>query len=224
MNTYRVKIPASIISCAIFIFNTPLLAQERISGSSCVTPGLKYQYLITGYHGNVSSNHIAVFGGILIDVQTVSQKEQGSISKVSVRWNKDITQGKIYIVSKDTSSFKVTIIPPLKGGEIVEGNVQQLLPYNSVPYQTILSSASGGSCHPNYTYQWESSSDAIHWVSLTGAIDTVFSFPPLKKSTYYRRRVTETTSKTVAYSPILSLLTDSSLNVVQPYKDSSVSR
>ena len=89
----------------------------------------------------------------------------------------------------------------MSGGSITDQSVaNHYLQYHSCDYHG--SAASGGSCTtPAYTYQWEKSTDNVNWSNEAGATGLNLSFSsPLTQTTYYRRKVTVTSTYSFCYS------------------------
>ncbi|MGC4036058.1 MAG: DUF6443 domain-containing protein [Chitinophagaceae bacterium] len=87
-------------------------------------------------------------------------------------------------------------------------NTSQTITYGTVPGLNLGSSAgaSGGSCSPSYSYQWQSSPNNVTYTNISGATATTYNFSSaLTATTYYRRMVTETVSSTVAYSNVATV-------------------
>jgi hypothetical protein len=176
-------------------------AQITISGPQCATPGVLYQYIISG--ATISGAHIqlCVSGGVI-------QNDTGACYSgiktpyVLVLWNNNVSTGSITITGPNSSgNISVSIFQPIDGGAIDSSSILQLLDSTSVPKQIPCSSAGGGSCSPNYSYQWQVSADGISWKDMPNQNGQNFSSSGiLQASGYFRRKVTEQTTGLMAYS------------------------
>jgi hypothetical protein len=120
----------------------------------------------------------------------------------------------VFVVWSDTGYHKLEIISSsgnmnvivqhtteLKGGQIFDSDKSQIYDSTIASYIFRSEEASGGSCTPVYSYQWQKSEDGLNWTNIIGAIgkDLLFSGNILV-NTFFRRVTTETNSNTLAYS------------------------
>lgn len=81
----------------------------------------------------------------------------------------------------------VVMVPPLVGGCITSAD--QIILFGNLPATINATAASGGTCSPNYTYQWQSSTDNIYFYDIPGATSQNLSFStPLAQTTWFQRR------------------------------------
>jgi hypothetical protein len=78
----------------------------------------------------------------------------------------------------------------------------QTVAYNGMPVSMQVAAASGGLCGGSYTYQWFSSIDSIHFVSIAGATGQNYQPGPLVTTTWYQRQATCSVSGSVNSSTI----------------------
>ena len=106
-------------------------------------------------------------------------------------YRRQVTSGPCGTVN--STSILITVFPNLTSGTV--GNSLTIC-YNSPPSAlTQLTPPTGGP--GTYTYQWQSSPDAVVWTNIAGAISQGYSPGALTSSTYYRRQVTGGTCGTV---------------------------
>jgi RHS repeat-associated protein len=171
-------------------------SQVSITGPACVQAGTSYQYTVSGWTPNTSVTW-CITGGVRTSFGT-SCPISGVLPNIFVTWS---TSGSISITTTNGNANKtVTVSATLSGGTL--SNTSQTITYNTTP-STINSStgASGGYCSPSYTYQWQQSTDNVNFTDISGQTGLNLSFSSaLTVTTYYRRKVTETSSSSVAYS------------------------
>ncbi len=80
-----------------------------------------------------------------------------------------------------TNTIIVIVFPEFSVGSIES---DQQIVYGSVPEKLTATTPRGG-CQP-YAYQWQSSSDSINFINLTGAIALDYQPPALTETTYYQ--------------------------------------
>jgi RHS repeat-associated protein len=191
----------------IFFSTTKINAQLSLSGPNCVIAGYSYVYSLNGIDFSVN-NYMAwnVINGTNIYTGTCCQSGDW-ISSIPVTWSSTPGPGTVSVTVTTPNgttnlSMAVTIVNPLTPGYITTTN--QTIAYNTIPTFTIYCElASGGFCSPNYAYQWESSTDLNTWGNAPGTSTSQNYTPPstaLTVTTYYRRKVTELTSGSIAYS------------------------
>jgi RHS repeat-associated protein len=86
----------------------------------------------------------------------------------------------------------ITVYPQLVPGNVYyfdnPGFASESIVYDNNSGQMTLSGVSGGS--GTYTYQWQNSTDNVHWSVITGATSTSYTSPNLILTTYYNVAVT----------------------------------
>ncbi len=179
-------------------------AQITISGQSCVVPGTMYQYIISG--ASMSSIQVCVTAGSIPDSAggPVSCKTLDSSARaVLVIWNDSASDEGSLNLSSSAGNFllNVQFSPELKPGAIDSASKVQFIDSNAIPAKISCGLDSGGACTPKYEYQWQQSSDMVSWSDIPDANgqELVIS-QGLTQSSYYRRKVTETISRTIGYS------------------------
>ncbi len=180
---------------------TDISFSQSISGPTCVLSGTQYTYTYGGSWTN-STNMVWTITG----AGTFSGSSSGTPQpQVHVTWT---GSGTLKIVTTNPTAsvtINVGLAPGLSGGTLL--NPAQTINPNAIP-DTIrnLTGASGGSCSPTYTYQWQSSPNNVTYTNITGATLLYLPFSTgLASTTYYRRMVTETSSNTTAYSGVATI-------------------
>jgi len=122
------------------------------------------------------------------------------IGMIYVQWT-NAGNGSITLTSSagDAAPFSLTVAPALDPGTI-STNLTQTIPYNSIPGTINCTAANYGSCSPTFVYQWQQSTDNVNWADLAANTQNRSFSTQLQSTTYYRRKVTETNTSTVAYS------------------------
>jgi hypothetical protein len=192
----------------LFLLTTYVSGQVTVSGSTCVFPGVSYQYNITGNWDSTSTTQICITGGSIknFDSSVHSCTLQGGapLGSVLVSWNNILDSGTIAITSdKGNATLSISIISPLVPGRIDSSSKLQAIDYDSIPSMIICSVNSGGSCSPVYFDQWQQSFNQLSWTDIEGAINqNLVISSQLTQPTFYRRKVTEQQSGTIAYSDV----------------------
>jgi len=177
--------------------------QVTVTGPTCVMAGTVYQYTIAGNWDSISTLNVCVSGGMIADsADRINCTPTGApVANVLVTWNNGGT-GSLTVTSSIGNGFiSVVVSAPLIPGIIDSASMTQMIGYDSIPTIITCSMDVGGACNPIYSYQWQQSEDMVNWSDLPG--DTLQSLSidsGLTQSTYYRRKVTETTSGTIGYS------------------------
>lgn len=183
-------------------------SQIVISGPMCVTPGIVYQYEVTGEWTQGAKMKICVNGGQVLlpeeNCQDINPKRF-----VKVMWDFGVS-GKISVTSSGASeTLQVMITSELKAGSIDSLKERQLVPYNSIPGNIICSSGEGGNCSPQYIYQWQESDDNVTWIDLPSKSNMNLEFSsPFIEPKFFRRRVTEVQSGSIAYTKSASVFVE----------------
>ncbi len=191
----------SFISC--MLVSSGLFAQPQIKGSNCVVPSMLYDYFISGNPDSVVEISLCIKGGVLTENQSdcMTIKPHSSVKIIWDRGAKNASLSISSVIGK--SSLEVSITSIIDPGEIVATVKSQSLKYDSASDLIICSPAKGGNCSPIYKYQWQSSANALSWIDIKDAVQQ--NLPPqsgLKEAVFYRRKVTETVSGSIAYSSI----------------------
>jgi hypothetical protein len=187
------------LACSLLMMHHAVHAQLTIQGPQCVLPGFSYQYAITGNWDSISSVQICITGGT-IDSTAESCWQGAPISSFKVIWSHD-GGGNIQLnAGTDFLHQNVKITSALAAGQIDSADSFQLIGYDSIPGKIHCSKATGGNCSASYNYQWQQSTDDVHWLDIAGATKRNIGFSaPLIQTTFYRRKVTETHSGSIAY-------------------------
>ena len=121
---------------------------------------------------------------------------------VLVIWNDSVTDRKIAVTSDlGNASLMVTGTTELNGGLVDDSNKVEILNADQHNYLFNCAVATGGSCDPNYTYQWQSSTNQLNWTNIQGATSKDLEYSgTIAVSTFFRRVTIETHSNIVAYS------------------------
>lgn len=179
-----------------------LIAQPSVRGPQCVTPGITYQYMINGGGDSASATQICITGG------KIERSEKncwlGGTPFLLITWNDSTAKGSISLSTrKGSTTLQINIVNPLFAGAIVQSGQDQRINYNTV-YRTInCTTANGGSCAPNYSYQWQASTDCLNWKNILGATEqNLATYETLKETMYFRRKVIESSSNTERYSDV----------------------
>ncbi|HVY76442.1 MAG TPA: hypothetical protein VG890_16545 [Puia sp.] len=175
-------------------------SQVTITGPTCVTAGMVYQYNITGSWDSTSTMSVCVTGGSIADtsIKGGCTPQSAPLGAVQVIWNAG--SGSIALTSsKGNASINVQLADALQPGSLDAGI--QMIDSGAVPATIHCSLPSGGYCSPSYSYQWQRSYNAVAWEDISGKTgqNLDFSTGP-DQSTYYRRKTTETESGSIAYS------------------------
>jgi len=194
------------VAVLLFLFIASAKSQVSITGPTCVVAGTMYQYLISGKWDSTSMMKICLTGGN-ISAKAISCTPSGKpVSFIQVEWQKG-TGGTIQVSSSSgDTSLSVAITLPLSGGSILDSFKRSAIAFNNAPGIIRCSPSTGGSCLPKYTYQWQQSPNVVNWTDIKGA-NSLDLLPPasFKQTSYFRRKVTETVSGTIAYSDFASV-------------------
>jgi len=200
------KIGAIVMSMVLLYL--PMMAQVSIKGPGCVIPGIIYHYRIKGSWDSNSTMQVCVTGGVIRnkDSSTMTCTASGGfpLDGVIVIWSGSGTIG--VTSTKGNASFAVASTAVLHAGTIVASSRTQMIARKAVPAVIRCNPDTGGSCSPHYSYQWQQSLDRVSWVDILGAAGPTLSIAaPLTVTQFYRRKVTETNSGTIAYSDVASV-------------------
>jgi RHS repeat-associated protein len=182
-------------------------SQVSISGPTCVVAGTTSLYSFSGSYTNSTNMTWCVSNGTIQQAYGNNITGTGScrygtpINMIAVLWNSGGT-GTVTLQSSngDAAPLSVTVSNALIPGAIT-ANAAQTIAYNTNPATISCSAATYGACAPAYTYQWQKSADNVNFTDISGQTALNLSFSaPLIATTYYRRRVTETNTSTIAYA------------------------
>ena len=90
--------------------------------------------------------------------------------------------------SQPSTSATMTVGPEVFPGIIAPSNVSILT--GTSPGLLSGNLAAGGACSGSYSYQWQSSTNATSWTTISGATNPTYSPGNVSATTYYRRQVT----------------------------------
>jgi len=195
----------------ISVFRLLAFSQPTINGPECVLPGIIYQYIISDYSASTIQVNmkICIHGGSLVNKDGSKLNDCTAsaepLATLLIMWN-DKKRGSISIsTSEGKKILNVNVTSELQAGfvdlSVREQNFSNTI---SVPSTIVCSEAKGGSCSPNYSYQWQQSNDAMTWTNIERSTGQNLAFDsPVKQSSYYRRKVIETGSATIAYSDVV---------------------
>ena len=185
------------------VLRTPASGQVVVSGPTCVIPGTVYQYVITGPWDSTSTMQICLTGGQLADSSGPCTPSGGLLSFVWVTWNSGSSGSVLVQSSKGNDTIGVTITSALVGGVITDSSNNQQIAFSDTPAVIKCSPSTGGSCTPQYSYQWQQSSDQVSWSDMAGDTTQNLTFSgPVTQTFFIRRKVTETGSNTITFSSI----------------------
>ncbi|WP_153797442.1 hypothetical protein [Foetidibacter luteolus] len=183
--------------------------QPVISGPACIAPNTVYQYILGGNIDSLSTVHVCITGGIILDTLNPGTCKDfpGNVNQVFVVWNDSATQGKLTASSANgNGSITVRFAPELMPGLIDSSSKSQMISYQAIPAAINCGSDSGGSCSPSYEYQWKYSSDQVSWDDMDLATSgNLLIESALTQTTFYRRKVTELSSGSIGYSDVASV-------------------
>ena len=208
-----------------------LYAQVSVTGPTCVVAGSTYNYNVTGtYNGaNTMQWCITGSGGTILQAYgnnitgTSTCKSGNYVGSIVVKWTGAGT-GSISLSCSPTSpsTLSITVKAVLSPGSI-STNKTQTINYNTIPAAISCAVAANGACTPSYSYQWQQSSDNVNWADISGSTAQNLSFTnALLATTYYRRKVTETTTNTIDYSDVATVFVNPpfSYTVISPASQS----
>jgi hypothetical protein len=178
-----------------------ITAQSLISGPGCVTPGTTYEYVISCKTAPTAVMRVCITGGKLTNGKTCGPT--GTIPNVIlVVWDSSAIVRKIAVMTGlRTDSVLVTGTVGLNGGVVDDSDKVKSFSNAQSVYTFHCSEAIGGSCTPNYIYQWQMSQDGLNWANVDGAVNKDLQYTgTITGSTFFRRITTESQSNTIAYS------------------------
>ncbi len=162
-----------------------------LNGTTNVTGGGTYYYLLSCSE-TTYADYWGVTGGTIVDAFS---------DEVTIQWcSNSCGSGSVRAYTYATgliATKNVTISSPpsLYGGSI--SNPTQTIGYSTTPAQLNASVATGGSCSGSYSYQWQKASVIDDpYTDIAGATGLNYQPPALTSTTYYRRKVTCSSSTT----------------------------
>lgn len=179
-----------------------LYSQVLINGPVCVTQGLTYQYRINAVWDSASTMQVCVSGATIVGVAGQCSNKGKPVGFVLVNWDSGVAIGSVQIHSSlGDATLNVTIASPLQAGDIDTSTGLQAIAYNALAGVIHCTAVTGGSCSPVYSYQWQQSSDAVHWTDMHGVTTQHLLTPGLLiRTTFFRRKTLESTSGQIVYS------------------------
>lgn len=181
--------------------------QNTITGISCVTPVVEYEYSFNAGLDSSALVQVCVTGGIIAGNST-NCKTGGGLSSIKVIWNGNIETGTIKVSYPDGKSVSknINITAELAAGEIDTAILTQYVSIKKLPADIESSPAKGGNCNPSYSYQWQQSTTTLDWKDISGALNKNLKFSsPLTELRYFRKKVIETNSGSIAYSNVAAV-------------------
>lgn len=177
------------------------LAQLTAKGPECVLPGIEYQYKWDGKEKGIV--RVCISGGKILGTSD-NCLQDSSLITIRVIWNQDDETGSLTFSGNGALIKSVRIIPPLNPGTITDSLIR--IPSGDIPPLLSCSAASGGSCSPVYSYQWEKSVDKVSWEPVKGATALNLAFESaLGKPTFFRRRVSDSASNSEDYTKAVAV-------------------
>jgi RHS repeat-associated protein len=186
-------------------------SQVGISGPTTVTSGNSYNYNGT-YNGSQTYSYSGYYtytisGGVVTGTNNTSKSGTASpvigAASVSVTWNTN--PGTLTLTcALGNKTINITVIAPLNPGTLSPSS--QTINYGTTSSTITGTAATGGAISPVYAYQWMKSYDNVNWTDTAGATSQNFSPGQLYTSTYFRRKVTETTTSTIGYTSSVTVI------------------
>jgi RHS repeat-associated protein len=181
----------------LFVFGRTGFSQITIAGPTCVESGVNYSYYLIGDYSWDDYFTWSINGGVSAYGNT-SESGTGLVY-LPIRFTSSSGYITVYY-NGSTYNLNVSVTSALSAGSITS-NGSQTINYNYTPSTINCSGASGGYCSPSYSYQWQSSTDGTNWSNMSGKTSQNLSFSSgLTQTSYFRRKVTETSSSSVGYS------------------------
>lgn len=182
------------------------ISQVTITGETCVRAGGEYQYLLSGIQNDSTVINVCAEGGT-VNGGDSSCMQGAALSFVRIAWNMESENGQVILSSGEgNDTLAVDIADTLNPGTIADDSKEQTVEIDSIPVTILCTKAKGGACRTQYSYQWQKSSDALHWTDIEGAEDKdLFFSAPFSETSYFRREVKEINSNYVDYSNIASV-------------------
>lgn len=194
--------------CIAFLYflcgpNTKLQAQIGISGSTTVTAGTSYSYTPT-YGGSSTYSYSGPYVYYLnqgVFTSGGGTTKSGTCSNVLYSIGTAVTWTASGSITLNTNignvTVYVTVVAALSSGTI---SGTQSINYNTSASTITGTAATGGAASPSYTYVWQSSPDNVTWTDISSTNNVNYSPGTMTSTKYYRRKVTEGSSGSVAYT------------------------
>ncbi len=176
-------------------------SQVLITGPTCVIAGTTYTYYFQSNWDSASTVQLCLIAGILAD-SNITCTSGTEIAYAKIIWSDTASSGTINITAPALNTYlNVSITTGLIGGQVDSAVQSQTLDTLTVPSSITCAVSTGGNCSAVYQYQWQQSNDDMSWTDIDSATvkDLAFTLP-VTQSTFYRRRVTEVASGSIAYS------------------------
>lgn len=179
----------------------------QITGTASVQRGNSYSYSAT-YNGSGTYSYSGTYswtitGGYITGTANTTSKS-GSTSgpllfvSLNVTWTTPSSSASLALTLTIGNATKtITVYAPLSTGTISPTSTNINYGANVVFTGT---AATGGATSPVYNYQWQKSMDAVNWTDISGATSLNYTSDTLQTARYFRRKVTETTTSTIAYT------------------------
>lgn len=180
-------------------------SQVSVTGPACVVPGIQYQYLISTTDTTGKGVHICLTGGSYTTGD--SCLNDSLVSAIYVTWHTGTTSLAVsYNSDAGSNLLNVQLTTALQAGAIDTAYTEQSIDYNTAISSITCPAATGGTCSPAYSYQWQRSIDNVNWENISGATNQNMDVSLiLTQTTYLRRKVTETVSSSVGYSTVAAV-------------------
>lgn len=180
-------------------------SQVSITGPACVVPGIQYQYLISTTDTTGKGVHICLTGGSYSTGD--SCLNDSLVSAIYITWHTGTTNLAVsYSSDAGSNLLNVQLTTALQAGAIDAAYTEQSIDYNTAITSITCPAATGGTCSPAYSYQWQRSVDNVNWENISGATNQNMDVSlTLTQTTYLRRKVTETVSSSVGYSTVAAV-------------------
>jgi hypothetical protein len=194
----------NFLATLVLMVNISGFSQVTITGPTCVIPGVIYQYKIQGKWAATSNMQLCISNGTIADSNSTNSctpQSGAPLATVLVIWNRG-SNGSLQLKSTVGGvSLSVNITSVLFPGNIDTTILRQTIGTHSIPSLIKCSAATGGSCSPVYEYQWQQSIDMVNWTDIKGSTAQNLNFTSLiSQSSFFRRKTTESTSSSIAYS------------------------
>jgi RHS repeat-associated protein len=199
MLQYKSTIKRLLISLSVFfVFTNKGFSQIYVGGPNCAQQNVEYTYYVSGSYNMSDYFQWQITGGLQVNTNSYNPGGIG-LNWIRVKFT---SSGSISVSTSSggNANLSVTVFGPLSPGSITS-NVSQTINYNALPATINCSMASNGSCSPVFNYQWQQSTDGTNWSDMSGKTSQNLSFSSgLTQTTYFRRKVTESSSGSVGYS------------------------
>ncbi len=218
------RLPFILLMMAVFCNKG--LAQVSITSSqasnlTCVVSGNTYQYNYSGPNPSTTTMTWCVSNGTFLNVYGSNLTYSAgcvsgtAITMIQVQWN-NASNGTISLSSSsgNASTIYPTISSALVPGSITS-NVTQTINYDALPATINCSLATFGACSPSYSYVWQQSTNNVSWSDMSVTTQNLAFTANLLVTTYFRRKVTETSTSTTSYSPVATVYVNPPFSTTQ---------